>query len=157
MSTTYQHQERALAAVLAALADLPVRVLVTLGPHLRPDEVEAPPNAAVLTWIPHRRVLADASLVVTHAGHGTVVVALAQGVPLLCLPLGRDQHVNAERVVALGAGEVLAADADPAEIRLAAETLLASARHRRAARAMARSIAGYGDGAQAIQAVEALL
>jgi UDP:flavonoid glycosyltransferase YjiC (YdhE family) len=157
MSTTYQHQERALAAVLAALADLPLRVLVTTGHHLRLDEVQAPPNATLLTWIPHRRALADAVLVVTHAGHGTVVAALAQGVPLLCLPLGRDQHFNAERVAALGAGEVLPADTDPAEIRLAVETLLSCTRHRQAAQAMARAIAGYGDGAQAIHELEALL
>jgi UDP:flavonoid glycosyltransferase YjiC (YdhE family) len=45
-----------------------------------------------------------ASLAVTHAGLGTVHAALAAGVPLVCIPDGRDQGDNAARVVAAGAG-----------------------------------------------------
>ena len=42
----------------------------------------------------------DAAAVVTHAGHGTIMRALAHGIPLLCLPMGRDQDDNAARVFA---------------------------------------------------------
>jgi UDP:flavonoid glycosyltransferase YjiC (YdhE family) len=45
--------------------------------------------------------------VVTHAGHGTVMAALAYGVPLVCIPLGRDQYYVAGRVAAVGAGLVV--------------------------------------------------
>ena len=44
--------------------------------------------------------------VVTHGGLGTTLRALAHGVPLVLLPLGRDQHVNAARGEELGAGVV---------------------------------------------------
>ena len=40
----------------------------------------------------------------SHCGHGTALKALSHGVPLLCLPMGRDQHANTTRVLRLGAG-----------------------------------------------------
>ena len=58
-------------------------------------------------FVPHGEVLPHASLVVTHAGMGTVMSALSHGVPLLCLPLGRDQFFNAAMVERLGAGRAL--------------------------------------------------
>ena len=49
-------------------------------------------------------MLEHASAVVTHAGHGTVIKALAHGVPVVAMPIGRDQPDVAARVVASGAG-----------------------------------------------------
>jgi UDP:flavonoid glycosyltransferase YjiC (YdhE family) len=49
-------------------------------------------------------VLREAAVVVTHAGHGIVMKALAADIPMLCMPMGRDQNDNAARVVARGAG-----------------------------------------------------
>jgi UDP:flavonoid glycosyltransferase YjiC (YdhE family) len=157
MSTTYQHQEAALALVLGALAELPVRVLVTLGPNVRADDIPLPANAEAARWIPHRQVFPEAALVVTHAGLGTVLAALACGVPLLCLPQGREQPLNAGRVAALGAGLALAPTASGAEVREAVERLLAEPSFREAAQQLATAIAGYGDGARAVAALEALL
>ena len=51
----------------------------------------------------------DCALV--HGGLGAVMASLAHGVPILCMPLGREQGENVSRVAACGAGEVLAADA----------------------------------------------
>ncbi|MGZ4387674.1 MAG: glycosyltransferase, partial [Gaiellaceae bacterium] len=157
MSTTYQHQEAALALVLDALAELPVRVLVTLGHNVRAEDIALPANAEAARWIPHRRVLPEAALVVTHAGLGTVLAALACGVPLLCLPQGREQPLNAERVAALGAGLALAPTASRVEVRETAERLLAEPSFRETAQRLAAVIAGYGDGARAVEALEALL
>jgi MGT family glycosyltransferase len=157
MSTTYQHQEAALSLALAALARLPVRVLVTLGHSVRAEDIELPANAEPVRWVPHRQVFPEASLVVTHAGLGTVLAALACGVPLLCLPLGREQPLNAARVEALGAGLVLPPTAAEADVRQAAERLLAEPSFRNAAQRFATVSAGYGDGARAVEALEALI
>jgi UDP:flavonoid glycosyltransferase YjiC (YdhE family) len=35
---------------------------------------------------------------ITHAGHGTIMQAIASAVPMVCPPTGRDQLVNARRV-----------------------------------------------------------
>ena len=58
------------------------------------------------------------SLVVTHGGHGTRSRALWHGLPLLVMPMGRDQHDIALRVEAHGAGLILPAAA--AEVEIAA-------------------------------------
>ncbi|MGE5626139.1 MAG: glycosyltransferase [Bacillota bacterium] len=59
------------------------------------------------------RAVADADLVVCHAGHGTVSAALFAGKPLLLLPLNIEQRMLSARVAAAGAG--LAAPALAAE------------------------------------------
>jgi UDP:flavonoid glycosyltransferase YjiC (YdhE family) len=52
---------------------------------------------------------------------GTVTRALCCGVPLLCMPMGRDQLDVAARVVYAGAGLRLRAGARPPAIRRAVE------------------------------------
>ena len=74
--------------IAQALDQLPVRAVLTTGRAVDPDEIEAGPNVEVLQAAPHGRVLREASVVVTHAGHGTVLKSLAAGVPLVCMPTG---------------------------------------------------------------------
>ena len=123
-STTYQHQEEPLQRVADALAGLPVQGLMTLGDALTPDALSLPPNVAVRTFVPHSAVLPRASLIITHGGLGTVMAALAHGVPLVFMPMGRDQDTNAQRVEALGAGLTLPLDAGVAELVRAISDLL---------------------------------
>jgi MGT family glycosyltransferase len=104
MSSTYMDHADALQRAATALGELPVRGLVTTGPSIPVDSIDAPANVDVLERAPHREVLRHASAVVTHAGHGTVIKALAAGVPVVALPLGRDQLDNAARVAHHGAG-----------------------------------------------------
>ena len=69
------------------------------------------------------------------------MAVLAHRVPLLCLPMGRDQHENAAQVAACGAGLVLPADAGVDEIRHAMQELLTKPDYHVAARRMAAMIA----------------
>jgi UDP:flavonoid glycosyltransferase YjiC (YdhE family) len=103
-STTFQAQGLALRNVTKALAGLPVRALVTLGEMLPDGEVQSTGSVVVVRSAPHRQVLPHTSLVVTHCGHGTTIKALAAGVPIVCMPMGRDQDDTAARVVHAGAG-----------------------------------------------------
>ena len=141
-STTYQAQETVLAKVAAALGTLPVRALLSTGPVRLDGPV--PGNVEVTTWIPHTEVLPGASLVVTHAGMGTVMASLAHGVPLVCLPMGRDQDDIAARVVHAGAGLRLSPKAGQAAIAAAVRDALASpamaGNAQRLARAMRQEI-----------------
>jgi MGT family glycosyltransferase len=104
MSSTFMDHAEVLQRAAAALGRLPVRGLVTTGPSIPVEAIDAAPNVTVVERAPHREVLKRASAVVTHAGHGTVIKALAAGVPVVALPLGRDQLDNAARVVHHGAG-----------------------------------------------------
>jgi MGT family glycosyltransferase len=112
-STTFQDQRDLARRVLEALDGLRVRCLLTSGPALNLDGIRIPPNVEACGFVPHAAVLPHADLVVTHAGLGTVHAALASGVPLLCIPDGRDQNDNAARVVAAGVGRRARRKASP--------------------------------------------
>ena len=69
-------------------------------------DLRLPPNATRTGYVRHGAVLPHADLVIDHAGLGTVLAALAHGLPQLCVPLGRDQPANAAAVSRTGAGVV---------------------------------------------------
>jgi UDP:flavonoid glycosyltransferase YjiC (YdhE family) len=54
------------------------------------------------------------------------MAALAHGVPLLCMPMGREQHDNAARVASMGMGVVLSVDAEVAPIRKTVRAMVAT-------------------------------
>ena len=155
-SSLYQAQEPVLRAIIAALADLPVRGVVTTGPTLDPAEFDAPDNVAVVRSAPHGDLLKDAALFVTHAGHGSTLRPLMAGVPLLCLPMGRDQHDNAARVAHRGAGLTLPADASPETIAAALRRLLDEPAFKTAAESLGAAIRADEAARSATSALEAL-
>lgn len=142
LSSSFQDQEGVLRRIARALADLPVRALVTTGPCIDPASVPAAPNVSVVACAAHSEVLPHAAAVVTHAGHGTLMKALAHGLPVLCMPMGRDQEENATRVAVHGCGERLSAGAEAGEIRGALERILTDPAYRVAAGRMAAAIEG---------------
>jgi len=156
-STTYQNQEIALQRVLDALAELRVRGLVTAGPAVDLNVLNPPANTVVRTYIDHQVVMPHAAAVVTHAGLSTVMAALAHGVPLLCMPMGRDQDTNAERVEACGAGRMISREADAPNVRASLVDVLESPSYRHGAQRMATLIQRDGNGSVAIQLLEQLL
>jgi MGT family glycosyltransferase len=156
-STTCQHQEAVLCRIAAALALLPLEAVITVGPAVEVEAIAPARNVAVVRYLAHRAVLPDCALVITHAGLGTVMAALAHGVPLLCLPMGREQHDNATRVAACGAGLVLTPDADVGEISHAIRAMLVAPEYRTAARHMAATIALRDGREVAVDALERLL
>lgn len=123
-STTFQNHAGVLQKVVDALDQLPVRALVTLGPTILPEEISAAANVELVRSAPHNQVMKQASLIVTHGGHGTVARGLMNGLPMLVIPHGRDQNGNAARVVAHGAGLMLPPTAETDEIRGALSVLL---------------------------------
>lgn len=87
---------------------MPVDVLVTVGREVSPGELgEQPPNVRVEHLVPLAEALAGSDVVVCHGGSGTVLGALAYGLPLVLLPLGADQPWNADRCTEPGIGVVL--------------------------------------------------
>lgn len=156
LSTSEQGQLPLLQRIADAVATLPVRAVVTTGPALEPSSITAGDNTQVVRYAPHADVLPAASLVITHAGLGTVMSALGHGVPLLCVPMGRDQFFNAERVAALGAGRMLMPDADADAIANAARAMLEDPATEAAAKQTAVTIAGYGGASAGAARLEAL-
>jgi MGT family glycosyltransferase len=136
-SSIFQHQTGLLRRVATALGELPVRAVLTTGRAVDPADVPAPANVRVLRAAPHRLILREASVVVTHAGHGSVLKAMAAGVPLVCMPMGRDQKDNTVRVLRLGAGVRVRESAKPARIAAAVGRVLDEPAYAEAARRFA--------------------
>ncbi len=145
-STSYMDQRESVQRVLDALAPLPVRVLLTTGPALDAKHLRIPANTHAVSFLPHRLVLPHAALVITHAGWQTINAALADGVPLLCIPGGRDQHDNAARVVLAGAGVRARERATPRKLRRVIAAALEDPTLKHGALAMATALA-RSDGA----------
>jgi MGT family glycosyltransferase len=124
MSSTFMDHAEVLQRVTTALGELPVRGLVTTGPAIPVESIDAPASVTVVERAPHSEVLRHASAVVTHAGHGTVIKALAAGVPVVALPMGRDQLDNAARVAHHGAGLRLKPKSSSATIARAVRRVL---------------------------------
>jgi UDP:flavonoid glycosyltransferase YjiC (YdhE family) len=156
LSTTLQGQAAALPPMLDAVAGLPVRVLLTLGGALPASAVDPPPNVTVRGFVPHHLVLPHMAAVISHGGLSTITAALTAGVPLVCIPQGRDQSDNAERVAASGTGRAVATGASPAQIAYALKELLADPAALHEARRFAGVIAGLGGGDAATREVAGL-
>jgi MGT family glycosyltransferase len=140
-SSIFQHQVGLLQRIARALGRLPVRGLMTTGSAVDPGEIEAPPNVEVVQAAPHRRILPEASVVITHAGHGTTMKALAAGVPLVCIPMGRDQKDNTVRALRHGVGVRQSAKAPPDRLAAAVAEVLADPSYAAAARRFADILA----------------
>jgi MGT family glycosyltransferase len=137
-SSIYQHQVDLLQRIAHALGQLPVQAILTTGQAIDPRTIQAPPNVEAVQAAPHSRILPDASAVITHAGHGTVLKSLAAGVPLICIPMGRDQKDNTVRVLRLGAGVRLKQRSTPGQITAAVSEVLHNPQYAAAARSFAQ-------------------
>ena len=122
--TVWNRELDVFRVVLAALSAHPVDVVVTLGLDGDPAALGAQPdNVHIHRFIAQGELLPRCDAVIAHGGAGTMLGALAHGLPLLLLPRGADQHYNAERVTVAGAGlSVAPAQATTATIARAVDT-----------------------------------
>jgi MGT family glycosyltransferase len=156
LSSTYQAQEDVLRSAVAALATRPVRAVVTLGPALADLVLDAPSHVVVVQSVPHNEVLREAAALISHCGHGTAVKALGAGVPVVGLPMGRDQGDTAQRIAELGAGVRISRKASPDRIGRALDEVLGNGRFRAAARDLAARMADETREDLAVRELEAL-
>jgi UDP:flavonoid glycosyltransferase YjiC (YdhE family) len=156
-TTVMEGQLQTIQRVCDALATTAPRAILTLGPALEATALRIPETIEITPWADHDELLRTCAAVITHGGLGTTLRALAHGVPLLFLPLGRDQAFNAARVTELGAGIALAPDASPADIRSALDALLHDRSYYAAAASVAARIASDEPDRRAVEALEGCL
>ena len=151
-STAQDPEHRMLRAALEGLADEPVRVLATTNRREPTSPLPVPPNARLVDWVSYAQTMPLCDAVILHAGHGTMVRALASGVPVLACPAAGDMNENAARVSWAGAGVALPRRLiTPRGVRLALRRLLSEDRFARRAREL-RDWALANDGASAAAA-----
>ncbi|WP_249998742.1 glycosyltransferase [Actinoplanes sp. M2I2] len=158
-SLYYPGQADTLQAIVDAVADLPLPVVLTTGNAVRPEELRRPSTMEVLGYVPHAKIMPDVSLVVGHGGHGTTMQALAHDLPMVIVPMfdRSDQLLVGSLVQRAGAGEVVSRRADPATIRAAVDRMLAPGPHRAAAARLGAEIRSSPGAPNAADEIEALL
>jgi UDP:flavonoid glycosyltransferase YjiC (YdhE family) len=124
-----------LATIIEGLRDEPVNLVVTVGPGHDPEAFgPQPPNVCIERYVPHALLLPRCALVVSHGGAGTMFAALGHGLPLLTVPQGADQYLNAEICARRGVGRtLLTADVTAGSASREVLAVLGDARYRGAA------------------------
>ena len=143
LGTAYNRTPGIYPAILAALRDEPINLIIALGPGIDPADFGIqPPHIHIARYLPQSTLFPRCDLVLTHGGSGTVRTALAHGLPLVILPIAADQPENARRCAALGVAQVVAAGERTDEaIRAAVRMVLHDPRYRGNARQLRREIA----------------
>ena len=103
-STAQDPDHRLLRAALAGLGGEPVRVLATWNRRPLRAPVVVPGNTRLVEWVSYSKEIPACSLVICHAGHGTMARALACGCPVLAVPHVGDMAENAARADWAGVG-----------------------------------------------------
>jgi len=155
--TTFQNQAPLIEKTIQAMDGMPIRGLVTLGPAISLNGFPSPKNVVICSAAPHQKIFPAASVVVTHAGHRTVIRAMASGVPLICIPVGRDQPGNAARVVYQKAGLRLPIKANVADIRDAIQKVIHTPSYRENAERLGKIIQADAERNSAVQELEQVI
>lgn len=138
--------------LLAAFTSLDADVLVTTGGGVSSDELgPLPANVTVEEYVPQAHVVERADLVVCHGGSGTVLASLGAGVPVVVMPQGADQLINALWWARSGAATVLhPSELDPAAIAAGIAAALDDPAMRVAAATMAQDISSMPSPAEIV-------
>jgi UDP:flavonoid glycosyltransferase YjiC (YdhE family) len=158
MGTILAGRHEAMAAILDGLESLDVDVVAMVGHDVDPALLgQRRASTRVVQYVPITGLLESASLLVFHAGSGTMLAALAVGVPMVMLPVAADQPENAERCVAAGAAVTLQPDArGPDDVRAAAAGVLADPSLATAAAGLRDEIAAMPPPADLVPFLESL-
>jgi zeaxanthin glucosyltransferase len=88
-----------------------VQVVLSVGKNIHPENLgPIPSNTIVVRSAPQIELLKRAALCITHAGLNTTLESLAQGVPMVAIPIGYDQPGTAARIAHHGVGEFIEVD-----------------------------------------------
>jgi UDP:flavonoid glycosyltransferase YjiC (YdhE family) len=140
--TVFNSDIGVIRTVLEGVSALPVRVVFTCGPGRDVRALgDLPANVHVADYIPQAQLLPHCTAVASHAGSGTFLAALANGLPQLLLPQAADQFLNATAGARAGAAIAI----EPGRLSAAAVTealaeLLADPAHRLAAQRLGAEI-----------------
>ena len=155
LGTVFNKRVAVLRKIVQALSELDVYGLVATGPGWDPRLFDPlPPNVRVEPYIPQSLLADRPSVVVTHGGIGTVMGALSQGIPLVCLPQGADQPDNAQRCVEAGAGlRINAWRLSVPRLKMALSTVLTQDSFRHQAQRLQRSLLAHNGPEEAAELI----
>lgn len=159
LGTLQNSREPLFRCFAEACATLDVQLVMSHGGGLTDDQVaRMPGRPLVVRYAPQLELLARAALTITHAGLNTVLDSLANGVPLITIPITYEQPAIARRVEYTGAGRLVPLRRlDGGRLRRVVQEVMEDARYRAQAARMADSIRRAGGVTRAADIVESVL
>jgi UDP:flavonoid glycosyltransferase YjiC (YdhE family) len=156
-STAQDREQRLLRAAVAGLGREPLRLLAAWNRRPPPVPVKVAANTRLVEWVSYSRTMPRCALVICHAGHGTMVRALASGAPVLAVPAAGDMAENAARAEWARVGVRLPWRlCNPRTVRLAVRYALSEEALARRARKLAEWAATHDGAERAADLVEEL-
>ena len=112
LGTLVNGLEQVYKTILAAVRRLPdAQVVLSVGKNVDPEDLgPVPSNTIVVRTAPQIELLKRTALCITHAGLNTTLESLAQGVPLVAIPIAYDQPGVAARIAYHRVGEFIEID-----------------------------------------------
>lgn len=143
MGTIQNGKEWVFRVIAEACAGFDVQLAMSLGGNIAPESLgKLPANTLAVRYAPQLELLKRAHLVITHAGLNTALEALAQGVPMVAIPVTNDQPAVAARIAWTGTGTMVPLKKLTVKrLRDAIAIVLRDERYRAAAQRMKASIA----------------
>ena len=159
MGTLQNGSEEVFRKIVEGAAAPGCQIVLSIGRNLKPEQIgTVPPNTVVVAHAPQIDILKRAALCVTHAGLNTALESLAQGVPMVALPVTNDQPGVAARIAHHRAGVVVPLSELTAEtLRAAVNTVLSDSSYRASARRLQQAIEKADGLTRAADIVEAAL
>lgn len=159
LGTLQNSRERVFRCFAEACATLDVQLVLSHGGGLTEPQAGAlPGNPLVVSYAPQRALLSRAALTITHAGLNTVLDSLANGVPLVTVPITYEQPAVARRVELGEVGRVIPLSRlSPELLATVVRHVLADVKFRSAAERLKADIAASGGTKRAAEIIEAAL
>jgi UDP:flavonoid glycosyltransferase YjiC (YdhE family) len=126
LGTVFNDDAALFHAILDGIQGEDLNIIVTIGPRGDPTVLgPRPDNVHIEPFIPQSRLLPYCSVFINHGGSGALIGAAKAGVPVLAIPQGADQFLNAEVIKERGVGLRLMPDKfSPESVRDATCALL---------------------------------
>jgi UDP:flavonoid glycosyltransferase YjiC (YdhE family) len=156
LGTIQNFSDTIFKTIAEACTGLDAQLVLSLGGGLDPARLQSlPGDPIVVRYAPQLELLKQAAAVITHAGLNTVLESLAEGVPLVAIPLGNDQPGVAARVRARGAGIIITPSRlNPTRLRAALQSVLRQESYRATATAIKDAMQAIDGKARAAQIIE---
>ncbi len=159
MGTVFNEQVEIFRTILAGLRDEPFNVIVTVGGAGDPASLgPQPDHVRVERYIPQSQLLPSCHLFISHAGSGAMLGALGAGVPMLAIPQGADQFMNADAIAGTGVGlRLMPSELDAVAVQDAVSRLIEDRRFATAAREQQDAIATMPSPESVVPILESLI
>ena len=159
MGTLQNGLEWIFRRIAEGCAGLDAQLVLSLGGNMDPAQFsDVPGDPVIVKFAPQLELLKRASVSITHAGLNTALESLAQGVPMVAIPITNDQPAVAARIAWTRTGLVLSRDNVRSDtLRASVIAVMSTPSYRENARRLQAEIESLNSLERASEIVESVL